>query len=1061
MPIQGPQWTEFLTCPICLWGFNRERGPVSLSCGHTICKACLQELHRKRCPFDQSVIGLDLDQLPLNWALLQLSVIGAGPWTSLPTGWALLQLVTGSLTCFSPGGGSGGGAGGPSVLSRSMQRKLVTIVTCQLLEPEGRSRVLRACRSLGERTVTELILHHQNPAQLSANLWAAVRARGCQFLGPAMQEEVLRLVLLALEEGYALSRKVLVMFVVQRLEPHFPQASKTSIGHVVQLLYRASCFKVTKREGDSSLMQLKEEFRTYEALRREHDAQIVQIALEAGLRIAPDQWSSLLYGDVAHKSHMQSIMDKLQSPSSFNQSIQELIISLQKTGDPAGLSQTRLRLQTLAAVDPAPDSLDTDWEQVVTALEAAVEVVRVLISFVHNHGGRRVHVDTTHAHNAKYKTNLCRDLKQRGTCPRGPACTFAHSEEELERYRAKSRRPKKAADRAESPPPPPPSLPPHGAGLPLRPQKVAPAYRLPADGRLRTGAAGASTATEKNACVMGLVPPPAVPVPVVHAVARLPYQLEYFTPVCSPGPAGVLHQQLVPAVQAAAPPPPQPPPPPPPPPMAGPLYGGRHGMPLQSPPRPGQAITSLSSSGLHSAGGSIASTAASAAGVAVNVNSSSIASKSLTALRQRKQEILHQLENINGGADGEEADSPPTPPPPLPPPPEAYPVPAAAAVATGPSAAAEGVAPKHYSIWTSSDNFFYALKSSLAGYQNTKSRGTDTGPVYSNVRVSSNEDEYIPFSSSSEGASFGPISRTERSGTTPSRPVQVSALSGETLPTETASQPRPMPGHVIPQNFMQICDPYLYSGGVQYQLVQADGCGMHYNTIGHGVLDPPGLQMLRLKPCGDRPSDPLPMARNQEGSRLAAENRRFQNELDSLERKFQTGVKVLSPTRPEETEAEADESRSLASQEAHLQKDLIRELWFIEHGIEEKQKENKLNVRTSYAVSAAVAASPAPVAFQQFSNQQSSPTQPYSGQGRHFEPALPGPGQQFVPVVPESEQQLRSSVLKSGQQFGSFVLESERQFVSSVLESAGHVKPVLQEYWQQLVTSIFESGQQL
>ena len=29
-------------------------------------------------------------------------------------------------------------------------------------------------------------------------------------------------------------------------------------------LFRASCFKVTKRDGDSSLMQLKEEFRTYE-----------------------------------------------------------------------------------------------------------------------------------------------------------------------------------------------------------------------------------------------------------------------------------------------------------------------------------------------------------------------------------------------------------------------------------------------------------------------------------------------------------------------------------------------------------------------------------------------------------------------------------------------------------------------------------------------------------------------------------------------------------------------------------------------------------------------------
>ena len=137
---------------------------------------------------------------------------------------------------------------GVPLLSRPMQRKLVTLVTCQLAESEGRARAVRAARSLGERTVTEFILQHQNSQQLSANLWAAVRARGCQFLGPAMQEEVLRLVLLALEDGSALSRKVLVMFVVQRLEPHFPQASKTSIGHVVQLLYRASCFKgETKR----------------------------------------------------------------------------------------------------------------------------------------------------------------------------------------------------------------------------------------------------------------------------------------------------------------------------------------------------------------------------------------------------------------------------------------------------------------------------------------------------------------------------------------------------------------------------------------------------------------------------------------------------------------------------------------------------------------------------------------------------------------------------------------------------------------------------------------------
>jgi len=101
-------------------------------------------------------------------------------------------------------------------------------------------------------------------------------------------------------------------------------------------------------------MQLKEEFRTYESLRREHDAQIVEIATEAGLRIAPDQWSALLYGDSAHKSHMQSIMDKLQSPQSFSQSVQELIIALQRTGDPAKLSSLRSNFELLAAVDPNP-----------------------------------------------------------------------------------------------------------------------------------------------------------------------------------------------------------------------------------------------------------------------------------------------------------------------------------------------------------------------------------------------------------------------------------------------------------------------------------------------------------------------------------------------------------------------------------------------------------------------------------------------------------------------------------------------------------------------------------
>lgn len=194
MPIQAPQWTEFLSCPVCCNEFDGAlRSPISLGCGHTICKACLSNLHRKQCPFDQTIISIDIDSLPVNTALLQLvgptnkdddnldfKVVPAEHLTDYLTSRKCVEELALYLKPFASGTLCGNG----SILSRPMQRKLVTLINCQLVEDEGRARAMRAARSLGERTVTELILQHQNPQQLSANLWAAVRARGCQFLGP-------------------------------------------------------------------------------------------------------------------------------------------------------------------------------------------------------------------------------------------------------------------------------------------------------------------------------------------------------------------------------------------------------------------------------------------------------------------------------------------------------------------------------------------------------------------------------------------------------------------------------------------------------------------------------------------------------------------------------------------------------------------------------------------------------------------------------------------------------------------------------------------------------------
>jgi RING finger/CCCH-type zinc finger protein len=77
MPVQAPQWSEYLSCPVCQNEFEaQKKPPVSLACGHTACRTCLQSLQRRQCPFDQTPIGVELSCLPVNTALLQL--IGAG-----------------------------------------------------------------------------------------------------------------------------------------------------------------------------------------------------------------------------------------------------------------------------------------------------------------------------------------------------------------------------------------------------------------------------------------------------------------------------------------------------------------------------------------------------------------------------------------------------------------------------------------------------------------------------------------------------------------------------------------------------------------------------------------------------------------------------------------------------------------------------------------------------------------------------------------------------------------------------------------------------------------------
>lgn len=202
--MQAPNWTDFLQCSICTNKFDQSDVlPISLTCGHTLCVRCLGKT--RTCPYDKVAIRVDVESFPANAALLQ--VLGYKVDTALDnkhveklnetdrSHYSLAVSAILELSSFLQPLAEHGISAAVTYLTKPMLKKLVTVINCQILECEGQLRAMRAARSIADRTVTELLVMHQNQQQISTLLWTAVRNRGCQFLGPVMQEEALKLIL--------------------------------------------------------------------------------------------------------------------------------------------------------------------------------------------------------------------------------------------------------------------------------------------------------------------------------------------------------------------------------------------------------------------------------------------------------------------------------------------------------------------------------------------------------------------------------------------------------------------------------------------------------------------------------------------------------------------------------------------------------------------------------------------------------------------------------------------------------------------------------------------------
>lgn len=67
-----------------------------------------------------------------------------------------------------------------------------------------------------------------------------------------------------------------------------------------------------KRDNDASLMELKREYMKYDSLRRQHDAQIIQIGMESGIRMTPE------YDDNDDDDDLESFASTLKPKKSSN-----------------------------------------------------------------------------------------------------------------------------------------------------------------------------------------------------------------------------------------------------------------------------------------------------------------------------------------------------------------------------------------------------------------------------------------------------------------------------------------------------------------------------------------------------------------------------------------------------------------------------------------------------------------------------------------------------------------------------------------------------------------------
>lgn len=318
-------------CIICRAQFDSDqRTPHTQPCNHTICNHCIVHQTVSNCPIDQAAIAT---HGTVNHALLYLlfgtssikscTADGSSIGTAIDT--YLIDLTKLLRDSF---------IGQSSKLSAQLSRRLFHLIESSPHHDEGRIEFVRRLRSVFNRLLLELIQAQYSTKQREHDFARLVQSKGCS-IEPDLTDEVIINVLklykaASSHDEASYQRSVLVKYIMNELGTSDTKVRR-QVERTIQTLYRCSCFQVTRTNGASSFLKLRQDLHSVDDLRQKHDTEMIKMAQTANIRLTAQSWAHLLRGstDPNVVSKMQSLLDRYQPPVQ----VEELQAAIRETQD--------------------------------------------------------------------------------------------------------------------------------------------------------------------------------------------------------------------------------------------------------------------------------------------------------------------------------------------------------------------------------------------------------------------------------------------------------------------------------------------------------------------------------------------------------------------------------------------------------------------------------------------------------------------------------------------------------------------------------------------------------